>query len=350
MKKFFALSAIVLLISFISCTPENKNNGENGGNQNNPEELTTTGDALDVTNNSVTLTGYAYFTSGLGNAEVGIMYDRDQAFENAQKLVAAGLDGNNMFSVKATGLSASTIYYYKSYVRNGTNLRCGAVKSFTTKESICPEGAIDLGIVMTRQNGTTYKLYWAESNLCESGLCTNPEDYGDHYAWGETEPKSICNWITYKWCDRSVDILTKYNTSSLFGNVDDKTELDLEDDVAHVKIKIAGNWRMPSEKEWTELIERCTWTWTENYNGTDVAGRIVSSNVEGYKDKSIFLPAAGFRGDPDIYGAGAGGHYWSSSLGSGYPGSAWIVDFGSSGVYKSSLDRCKGFSVRPVSE
>ncbi len=49
-----------------------------------------------------------------------------------------------------------------------------------------PEGAVDLGIVMTREDGTTYNLYWAKSNLCENGLCANTDDYGDYFAWGET--------------------------------------------------------------------------------------------------------------------------------------------------------------------
>ena len=39
-----------------------------------------------------------------------------------------------------------------------------------------PDGAVDLGIVMTREDGTTYKLYWAKSNLSETGLCATPED------------------------------------------------------------------------------------------------------------------------------------------------------------------------------
>ena len=47
---------------------------------------------------------------------------------------------------------------------------------------VVPEGAVDMGIVMTREDGSTYKLYWAESNLCESGLCQRPEDLGDYYA------------------------------------------------------------------------------------------------------------------------------------------------------------------------
>lgn len=51
-----------------------------------------------------------------------------------------------------------------------------------------PEGGVDLGIVMTRTDGSTYKLYWAESNLTRNGLCQHPEDYGEYYAWAETKP------------------------------------------------------------------------------------------------------------------------------------------------------------------
>ena len=52
-------------------------------------------------------------------------------------------------------------------------------------EPVIPEGAVDMGIVMTREDGSTYKLYWAETNLCESGLCQRPEDLGDYYAMWE---------------------------------------------------------------------------------------------------------------------------------------------------------------------
>jgi hypothetical protein len=55
-------------------------------------------------------------------------------------------------------------------------------------EPVVPEGAVDMGIVLTREDGTTYKLYWAETNLSENGLCQKPEDLGDYFAWGETQP------------------------------------------------------------------------------------------------------------------------------------------------------------------
>lgn len=79
---------------------------------------------------------------------------------------------------------------------------------------VVPEEAVDLGIEMTREDGTTYKLYWAKSNLCETGLCANPEDYGDYYAWGETEPKSNYSWSTYKFGTNSSGPFSKYEPGS----------------------------------------------------------------------------------------------------------------------------------------
>lgn len=192
--------------------------------------------------------------------------------------------------------------------------------------------AVDLGL----------SVKWAACNLGAA----KPEDYGDYYAWGETEPKENYSWSTYKWCNGSSSTLTKYNTESSYGTVDNKTVLDQEDDVASVKL--GGKWRMPTDAEWTELMTKCTWTWTTNYNGTGVSGRIVTAP----NGNSIFLPAAGFRYDADLDYAGSAGYYWSSSLYlyTGSPYRAWYVYFFSGGVSRFHYDRYRGQSVRPVSE
>ncbi len=232
-------------------------------------------------------------------------------------------------------------------------VKYGAVKSFTTKESTIKEStipavAVDLGIVMTRPDGTTYKLYWAQSNLGENGLCANPEDYGDYYAWGETETKWNYSWSTYKFCtsgyNRDNAKFSKYNTSSSYGPVDNKRILDPEDDVAHVKL--GGNWRMPTVEEWRELMTKCTWTWVKNYNGTGINGRLVTAT----NGNNIFLPAAGYRYGSSLYNAGSYGSYWSSSLPVGGPYDALYVEFDSRSFYWSGYDRFYGLSVRPVSE
>ncbi|MBQ7388321.1 MAG: hypothetical protein IJW01_02985, partial [Paludibacteraceae bacterium] len=97
--------------------------------------------------------------------------------------------------------------------------------------------------------------------------------------------------------------------------------------------------------EWTELRENCEWTLTSDYNGTGVKGRVVTSKTNG---NHIFLPAAGYRSNDDLYVAGYYGYYWSSSLNTDYPYSAWNVNFYSDGVGRDSDGRYSGRSVRPV--
>ena len=182
-------------------------------------------------------------------------------------------------------------------------------------------------------------LKWATCNVG----ATAPEDYGNYYAWGETEPKTTYDWSTYKWCNGRYDTQTKYCTSGRYGTVDDKTVLELADDAA--RANWGGQWRMPTDDEWTELRENCTWTWTSDYNGTGVAGRIVTSKTNS---NSIFFPAAGYRGSDDLNNAGGNGFYWSSSLYTDGPLNAWGVYFCSANLYGGSLGRYCGRSVRGV--
>ena len=177
---------------------------------------------------------------------------------------------------------------------------------------------------------------WATCNVGAS----KPEEYGDYFAWGETQPKSIYDWSTYKWYNGDNGNLTKYCYDSVSGIVDNKTVLDLSDDAA--RANWGGSWRMPTDAEFTELFGNCAWKWTTQ-NGVD--GYKLTSTKNG---KSIFLPAAGIRGDSSLYHAGSYGYYWSSSLGTDYPGSAWRVGFHSNYVLRDGSNRIDGFSVRPV--
>ena len=129
---------------------------------------------------------------------------------------------------------------------------------------------------------------WASRNIGAAG----PEEIGEFYYWGETEPRyGIESSLTYKFRDGH-----KYN------GTDGKTVLDPEDDVAHVKW--GGSWRMPTTKEIDELIKNCTWSWA-SVNGE--IGFLITSNKRRYTDRSIFLP---------YYYAGTSGDvgYWSSSF------------------------------------
>ena len=194
-------------------------------------------------------------------------------------------------------------------------------------------------------SGTESGYTWVDLGLSVKWATCNvganaPEEYGDYFAWGETTTKDTYNWSTYKWCNGSESSLTKYNNSSSYGSVDNKTTLELSDDAA--RANWGGSWRMPTDAELTELREQCTWTWTTQ-NG--LYGYKVMSKSNG---NSIFLPAAGFRYNSDLNSAGSDGYYWSSSLGTDYPVSAWFVGFTSSNVYRYDNNRFCGRSVRPV--
>ena len=171
--------------------------------------------------------------------------------------------------------------------------------------------AVDLG----------FSVKWASFNLGAS----KPEEFGDYYAWGETSPHYLpgsgqskypewktgmengYNWTNYKWCNGNQNSITKYNLNTYYGTVDNKTVLDLEDDAA--RVNLGGLWRMPTFTELDELEKNCTSEWvTEN----GVRGQRITSKIEGYTDKSIFIPAAGYRSINSF--DGGFGYYWSSSI------------------------------------
>ena len=175
--------------------------------------------------------------------------------------------------------------------------------------------AVDLGL----------SVKWASFNLG----AFKPEEYGNYYAWGEIMPKDDYSWETYKWCNGSEYTLTKYNYEERNGALDNKMILDLDDDAANVSL--GGSWRMPTLAEAQELLNNCTSVWTTE---SGVNGCRFTSNIEGYKDKSIFLPYSGF--------------YWTSSLHTVFPDRAYMLVASSQNATYGFNERYIGQSIRPV--
>ena len=178
-------------------------------------------------------------------------------------------------------------------------------------------------------------VMWATTNVGAK----SPEDYGDYFAWGETETKDVYDWSTYKYCKGSMNTLTKYNTKGTYGSSDNKKVLEPEDDAACQNW--GGAWRMPTYDEWSELVTKCTWTWT-TLNG------INGYSVKGPSGKSIFLPAAGLRDGSALNHVGVYGMFWSSSLDTSAPSNGRNLNFYSPKVYLGSNYRFYGRTVRAV--
>ena len=210
---------------------------------------------------------------------------------------------------------------------NGGNNGGGGSGSDTTSLSLT---WIDLGL----PSG----LLWADRNVGAS----TPEDYGNYYAWGETAPKNVYDWSTYAY-GNDPDELTKYCNEvsyGLNGFTDNLTTLEASDDAATVNL--GGGARTPTKDEWEELIDHTTSTWITR-NG--VNGRLLTAA----NGKSLFLPASGRRYGSDLSNAGECGSYWSSTLSTDLPVSAWYFYFYSvnQSMYGSG-SRNYGFSVRGV--
>ena len=169
---------------------------------------------------------------------------------------------------------------------------------------------------------------WATRNVDAA----KPEEMGGLYMWGETVVKpGIEGSLTYKFRDG-------YGGYNKYNGTDGKIVLDLEDDVAHVKL--GGSWRMPTTDEIKEFMENCTWIWA-SVNGQ--IGYLVTSNIPGYTDRSIFLPYFFFGSSGDM-------DYWSGSLSPNSPGGGGSVSIN---VYEDYIEmgsstRTWELPVRPV--
>lgn len=128
--------------------------------------------------------------------------------------------------------------------------------------------AVDLGL----------SVLWADCNVGASF----PWQYGDYFAWGETEPKTIYNDTKGQYMG---DISGSHLDAAAF---------------------IWGYpWRLPTEEEMKELIKECAWEWRE-MNGVE------GCKVTGPSGNSIFLPAAGNWGTHSSGDIGREGNYWTS--------------------------------------
>lgn len=126
--------------------------------------------------------------------------------------------------------------------------------------TLTPGTVVDLGL----------SVYWASCNLGAE----KPEEYGDKYAWGETHSKTVGNASNYSYYDSDreqyIDIGTEISG----------TEYDA------VTLNWGSDWRMPTEEQMRELINNCTWEWTQ-------LASVNGYKISGTNGNSIFLPASG---------------------------------------------------------
>ena len=93
---------------------------------------------------------------------------------------------------RVTGVAIGSAVITVTTTDGGKTATCNVTVTETTVP--IPE-AVDMGL----------SVKWASFDLGAS----KPEEYGDYYAWGETETKDDYSWASYKWCMGAYDTMTK---------------------------------------------------------------------------------------------------------------------------------------------
>ena len=271
--------------------------------------------SLDVSYNSA-LTGLGCSINLLSTLDVSNNTALKELVCYSNQLTSLDVSNNTAL----TNLSCSANPYLKEiWLRSGQTISHFDYDKNVATIKYKPE-AVDLGL----PSG----LKWASFNLG----ATTPEEYGDAYAWGEIETKTVYDWSTYKWCNGTQTSLTKYNTSDSYGLVDNKTQLEPEDDVA--RIKLGSKWRIPTHAEIQELVKSCTFS-LSTLNG--VKGYVATSRING---NSIFFPMAEDQGN-----------YVSDETVQDLSISIYKLMIKDDGVYPNAYSRrCWGYWIRPVYE
>ncbi len=205
------------------------------------------------------------------------------------------------------GVIIDGIVYERILGENVSLRRIGKLKDILLYE----HEDIDLGL----------SVKWASCNIGAE----EPSDYGDYYAWGEIEPN-----LEY----------TKENCKTWLkgiGCIAGNPKFDA------ARASWGDPWRMPTQEEVEELINKCKCEWTihKGHKGCKITGP---------NGNSIFLPTAGWRSMTSLNNVGKSGNYWSATPDEDDTDYACSFDFNNGYFDEGWSYRYYGLSVRPVTE
>lgn len=189
-----------------------------------------------------------------------------------------------------------------------------------TSGAICPDRnhphAIDLGL----PSGTLW-------SCCNIGA-SKPDEYGSYFAWGETDECEVGDEQHYKYLNAD-------------GFVDIGSDISGTDyDVAHVKW--GDDWVLPTEADYQELLDNCTFTRERHENQKETVYLVTGPN-----GNTIIFPMCD---DKKCHNPGRIGRYWSSNIYPYFNGKyarIFRVDIDPAWQL-SDFERFNGISVRPV--
>lgn len=323
---------LIALIAMASCESQIENSTVT-------EPTVVTKSVKEITESTAMVIGQVVADGGADVTERGVCWNTDGAPIIIDYCVKDAEVGLGTFTSNLTDLEANTTYYVRAYATNEVGTTYGEEISFTTEtpENPTPDDPtpddptpdpepetpqhewVDLGL----------SVKWATCNVGAS----SPEEYGNYYAWGETEPKDYY----------STDITMRGLSIS---ELKSRGYIDSEDNLTSSYDAATANWgeewRMPTESEIQELVEDGIWNW-QYFNG------VKGYKVTGPSGNSIFLPPAGYRGFGWSENVGEFGYYWGATASEAWGDYTAERLIFSEGTYWSGSDlRHYAKTVRPV--
>ena len=207
------------------------------------------------------------------------------------------------------------------HFKNGQKIQFPSVNvDYVDFSEKAPDPTVSAGAVVD----LGLSVYWCSCNVGAE----SPEEYGDYYAWGETKPKSSYTEENYSYYNNDTKVYTD------IGENISGTEYDA------ATVNLGSDWRMPTKAELQELLDKCTWEWTQ------------INSVNGYKvtaenGNSIFIPASGYNYIwKSKVGEKEGLRLWSSNSYSEDESAYSLVNYNTS--YVTFVSKCTGMTIRPV--
>ena len=207
---------------------------------------------------------------------------------------------------------------YENYI-NGSGAILPNVSICTTEGDVHYNPFVDP--CASEKVKTTYEwveiggIKWATKNVGAKTIT----DFGQKFSWGgvngytNDQVSGSCHSKAFSWTDYEHGNGTSSPGStgmSKYNATDGKTVLDAEDDAATVNM--GSGWRMPTRDEYVALGTATTSAWTADYEGSGVAGLVLTSKADS--NVKLFFPAAGFCYSGSVSNVGSSGCYWSRSL------------------------------------
>lgn len=254
--------------------------------------------------------GKNIFLPAAGYRDGAEVYEENEAGNYIASTLSADATMADIMRFTADTCVCDSNYRYYGFV----------VRPVATKPNITIAKEVDLGL----PSGTI----WAGWNVGASA----PQEYGNHYAWGEVETKSSYTEENHLYYNTVTDKYDYISSGVISGNV--------LYDAAKAHEEWGAEWQIPTKDQMQELVDNCNWRYYV-YNG--VKGYVVT----GSNGNAIFLPFAGSRTSINHNYKEKRGYYWTGSLHHDFYANAGRFMENEKLVYESNY-RSYGFTIRPV--